>query len=100
MNILESLKKQVSFEYIEGDGSLLDMGESPEGVAEMKRKGFAWTPEFQSRFDEFKAQFIDGDELWYYELSREALSGTGGYAIVRGGKHGVRVAASIMTWKS
>ena len=97
VNILESLKKRVSFEHVEGDGSLLDMGMPPEEVAAMKReRPLALAPEFQRRFGEFKAQFIDGDELWYYEWRREAFWGTGGYAIVRGGT----VVASITTWKS
>jgi hypothetical protein len=102
VNILESLKKRVSFEHVEGDGSLLDMGVSPEDIAAMKRKERPFTPapEFQRRFSEFKTQFIDGDELWYYESIHDALSGTGGYAIIRGGRRGDRVVASITTWNS
>ena len=97
MNILESLNKRVSFEYLEADGLLLDVGMLPKDIAEMKRKGqLTQTPEFQHRFGEFKAKFLANDELWYYEWKRDAFWGTGGYAIIRDS----RVVDSITTWKS
>ncbi len=97
MEILQSLKRRVTFEHVEGDGPLLDMGMTQEEVAATRRqRSFIPTPEFQSRFAEFKAQFTDGDELWYYEWRREAFWGTGGYAIIRSGA----VVASITSWKS
>lgn len=97
MDILKSLKKRVTFEHVKGDGPLLDMGMTPEEIAAMKQqRPLSRTPEFQRRLGEFKAQFADGDELWYYEWRRNAFWGTGGYAIIRGSA----VVASLTTWKS
>ena len=97
VDILKSLKKRVTFEHIERDGALLDMGISPSEVEALK-KGRLGNPslEFHHRLDEFKSKFIDGDELWYYEWILESFSDTGGYAIVRGGV----VVASITSWRS
>ncbi len=97
MDILSSLKKRVTFEHVEGDGPLLDMGMPPQEVAALKQqRPLSPTPESQRRLGEFKAQFADGDELWYYEWRREAFWGAGGYAIIRGGA----VVASFTSWKS
>lgn len=87
----------MTFEHIEGYGPLLDMGMSPEEVTAMKTKrAYAPTPEAQRRLVDFKAQFAEGDELWYYEWRREDFWGAGGYAIVRDGT----VVASMTSWRS
>ena len=78
MDILKALKKRVTFEHIEGEGQLLDMGTPPEEVAAMKKKNmFAITPEAQRRLAEFKSQFAEGDEVWYYEWRRQEFWGVG-----------------------
>lgn len=97
VEILKSLKKQVTLEHIEGDGALLDFGMSPSEIdASKKERPVISSPSFQNRLNEFKAQIIVGDELWYYEWVRESFWGTGGYAIIR---HGA-VIASMSVWKS
>ena len=97
MDILKSLKKRVTFEHFEGDGPLLDKGMTSQEIAAMKqRRSLFPTPASQRRLAEFKAQFSDGDELWYYEWRLQAFWGAGGYAIIRGGT----VVASFTSWKS
>jgi hypothetical protein len=97
MDILQSLKKQVTFQHIAGDGPLLDMGVTSEEIAEMKQRGPLSRPvESRRQLAEFKAQFAEGDELWYYEWRKEPFWGTGGYAIIRDGA----VVASITSWRS
>ena len=97
IDILKSLKRQVTLKHIEGDGALLDMGMSRSEVAAFKKdQPLSIAPAFQLRFDKFKAQIMDGDELWYYESNLQPLSGTGGYAIIRNGV----VVDSITAWRS
>jgi hypothetical protein len=96
MDILQSLTKRVTFQHIAGDGPLLDMGVTAEEIAEMKQRGSLWPAESRRRLAEFKGQFAEGDELWYYEWRKEPFLGTGGYAIIRNGI----VAASMTSWRS
>jgi hypothetical protein len=97
VDILISLKKKVTLEHILGDGPLLDMGMSTSEIESIKNE-LPGTREasFPYHLGEFKAQIIDGDELWYYEWIRDSFWGTGGYAIVRGGA----VVDNITIWKS
>lgn len=96
INILEHLKKQVSLKHIKNAANcLLDMGLSTEEVAsiiKIKRH----SPRFDQSFDEFKAQIVEGDEIWYFEWRPEAFTGCGGYTLIRNGAD----IATLRTWVS
>jgi hypothetical protein len=95
-HLLQYKQRQVTFEYIEGIGPLLEMGLTQDAAEElMNRPRGGVAPDFQKRYDEFKAQFKEGDELWYV-ATYEMLAGFGAYIIVRQGE----VVASIRSWVS
>jgi len=93
-DLLKYKQKQITFEYIEGAGALADMGLSPDDIASfINRTGGYMAPDFKKRYEEFKAQFQEGDELWYI-AKNEPLAGFGGYVILRENQ----VIASLRSW--
>ena len=54
--------------------------------AEAQQFGLPLSPDWLSRWKEFKAQLLAEDELWYFEHFPEAFSGAAGYCILREGK--------------
>ena len=95
VDILKSLKRRVTLEYLESDGPFLDMGLTPSEVQSFRNKP---SPDGRARakFEKFKAQIKEGDELWYYEWWQHSFFGTGGYAIIRNGE----VVDSVRSWIS
>ncbi len=93
-DVLKSLKNRVTLEHIEGDGPFEDMGLTPTEILHFKniQRSTDWCAQLEG----LKAQIQEGDELWYYEWRQDALSGTGGYALIRKGE----VVDSVTSWKS
>lgn len=93
-DLLKYKQKQITFEHIEGVGSLTDMGFSSDYIIQlMNRTGGHMAPDFKKRYEEFKAQFQEGDELWYI-AKYEPLAGFGGYVILRQDQ----LIASLRSW--
>ena len=93
-DVLQSLKNRVTLEHIEGEGPFQDMGLTPTEILHFKN--IQRSSDWCTRLEKLKAQIREGDELWYYEWRQDALSGAGGYALIRKGE----VVDCLTSWKS
>jgi hypothetical protein len=71
---LEHLKRKLSFAEAEAES---------QGQAE--ELGLIVSPIWLQRWGTFKMQFLEGDELWYWEYFPGRMTGGAGYCILRNG---------------